>query len=304
MFTKIKHRLIFILLLLGLAFSVNFFKVQVRNNQIEKPRPPLYLPDVEYVRLLTLGFNNFASDILWFNTINYFGQQYIAGKDFKWLSHMCNLVTKLDEKSEAQFEFCGNLLSWMAKEPVASNELLTRAIKAHPHSWRFPYMRGFNYWYFLEDNEKAREDMILATKRPNAPEFLTSLASRLISKTQDPRVAIEFLQRSLNRTSDENVKNAIEEKLKRAYLNLHSELLMKAINKYQEETGKVAQSLNDLVETGFLRFIPEDPFGGTYYLKNGEIRNTSNEKGLEFFGKTAKTGMFADEFKDKINFKD
>jgi len=298
MFSGAKNKLIFIALLALASLASSSLKNNLRKHHVEKERPPLYLPEAKYVKLTTLGFNNLASDILWFNTISYFGKQYLAGKDFKWLSHMCELVTKLDERSVDQFEFCGNLLSWMAKDPISSNKLLDRAIATHPESWRFPYMRGFNYWYFLEDNEKAREDMILASKRPNAPAFLTSLASRLISNTQDPRVAIEFLKRSLNRADDKNVKKAIEEKLKQAYLSLHTSLLEKALSKFEKKTKKPASSLEELVEAGFLRFIPEDPFGGNYYLEEGKIKNSSKEKGLEFFGKTAKTGIFADKFKN------
>ena len=292
------NKILLFLIILFTSFVVNNLKSDLRADKEQKNRPPLYLPEVKYVKLFTLGFNNFASDLLWFNTIDYFGKQFAAGRDYKWLSHMCELVTKLDEKSVSQFEFCGNLLAWMAKDARASNKLLTRAMSSHPNAWRFPYMRGFNNWYFLENHEKAREDMILATKKPDAPEFLTSLASRLISKTQDPKVAIEFLKRSLNRTSDENVKKAITEKLKRAYLSLHTELLSKAIANFEKKTGKMPQTLKEVADAGFLRFVPKDPFGGEYYLENGEIKNTSKEKGLEFFGKTARTGIFANEFKN------
>ena len=120
---------------------------QKLERQLEEP---LYLPDARYIRLITLGFDNFVSDILWFQTVNYFGKQYLGGKDYRWLDSMCTLVTTLNANAMHVYDFCGTLLAWMAKDATASNRILTRGIESHPNHWRFRYLRGFNKWYFFE----------------------------------------------------------------------------------------------------------------------------------------------------------
>lgn len=275
----------------------------------KRDRPPLYLPDVKHVRIVSLGFDNVVADVIWFQTLNYFGKQYIAGRDYKWLNHMCQLVTKLDPKTEHTYEFCGTLLSWMARDPEASNVILTQAIEHHPESWRYYYLRGFNYWYFMEDYTKARDDFENASRVPDAPPFLSSLASRLIAKTVSTATAYSFLTDMVNRTNNPTIREALEEKRKLARLSYDQELWEKAIAIYNVRTGLTPTDIETVAtflsttedNTGQhdgrhdgQRYTPPltDPYGGTYILKDGKVTSTSNKKGLTFSGKTAKTGIF------------
>lgn len=177
-------------------------------------REPLYLPDTKRVRLATFGFNTFASDLLWFTTINYFGKQHAAGKDFHWLNHMCTLVTDLDPQKDFAFEFCGTLLSWEAHDFQAAHEILSKAVAAQPLVWRFWYLRGFNSWYFRENNKDAAEDLTHASTLPEAPPFLASLGARLLLKERDPQTAARFLQDLIRHASNETQREALIQKLK------------------------------------------------------------------------------------------
>lgn len=288
-----------ILPLIALSFLGSAHLLKPKAYESDLTSPPLYLPETRYVKPLTLGFQNFGANLLWFQTMDYFGKQLRGKRDYRWLAHMCKLVTELNSRSRTQFEFCGNLVSWAGKDPEASNEILDRAAIAHPDYWRFPYMRGFNNWYFLEDKRRAKDDMIRASKRPEAPLFLASLASRLITDTENPALAIEFLTRTLERTNNPSAKLEIEEKLKLARLSQFTKKLEGLVVEYQEIHGEPAESLDDLVEAKMLKFVPKDPFGGEFYLKDGQVENTSGKKGLKFHGKTAQTGIFANEFKSQ-----
>ena len=211
------------------SVSLAWSKAQLRQKKDEirqeTEETPLYLPDAKYIRLVTLGFDTFWSRILWFNTVNYFGKQFLADSDYRWLYHNCKLVTQLDERATHAFEFCGTLLSWMAREPERSNEILTHAIQAHPDAWRFRYLRGFNYWYFLSRRDLAKEDFRIGSTLPEAPPVLASLATRLMVAEDDPQTAIAFLVDLIENTKDEHVKQALGEKLKRAVINLEGRKL-------------------------------------------------------------------------------
>lgn len=272
-------------------------ELRSRDKASEEP-PPLYLPEARYVKLVTFGFDNFAADVLWFNTINYFGKQYLENKDYRWFAHMCELVTTLDPQAIQQYEFCGTLLSWVVKDPKASNKLLSRAIQHHPAHWRFYYQRGFNYWYFLNNQEKAKQEFLRASQIPNAPDFLVSLASRLMVETESPGVAIAFLKDMLEHAKDKLVREALQDKLKRAYISRDIRLIESVKNRYEKEMGNTVTKIEQLVAPGYLKFIPNDPFGGSYQLNpdSNAVETTTGEKGLDFFGKTAETGALSHEF--------
>lgn len=284
---------------LGAGYSKEKLRAFERSNHVFfLDLPPLYLPQLRYVKLITLGFNNLASDLLWFNTLNYFGKRFQAGRDYKWLSNNCDLVTSLNPSALDAIEFCAMLLSWSAKEPEKSNEILTSAIKNHPLAWRYRYLRGFNYWYFLEDRTAAGEDLLAASTLPDAPVFLASLASRLLASDQDPEIAVLFLENVIRNTKDNSAKAALTEKLKLAYVSVDIKRLTKLLLIYQDKFGQKANSLQSLKDSGLISTIPKDPFGDPYFLdESGIIKSTSGKTGLIFGGKTAKTGIFSQENK-------
>ncbi len=286
--------------MLALSWSKAELRERQAQTRTEIKQEPLYLPEARYVKLVTLGFDGFASDLLWFNTVNYFGKQYLGKKDYRWLFHMCTLVTKLDPNALHVFEFCGSLLSWIAKQPEKSNIILTKAIEEHPLNWRFYYLRGFNYWYFMEDLERAKQDIARASRVKGAPTFLASLASRLVASTENPNTAVHFLKDLIDNTNDETVQRALGEKLKLAYVSRDAERLESLLAKFEEQSGSKAKSLDDLVSAGLLKFIPKDPFGDQYILdaETGEVHSSKGKRGLSFEGKTARTGILKSEFED------
>ena len=82
-----------------------------------------------------------------------------------------------------------------AKEFEKSNHILSRAMEQLPNKWRYPYMRGFNQWYFLENKEAAAADLQKASQLPDAPAFVAGIASRLLANQDNPQTAISFLKK-------------------------------------------------------------------------------------------------------------
>ena len=286
-------------LLIASAGAIYFARTESRHLKTamnDPERAPLYLPDVAYVRLVTFGYDTFASKLLWFSTVNYFGKEFTGTHDYRWLGHMCELVTTLDPKARHAVEFCGTLLSWIAKEPEKSEALLTRAIAQEPGYWRYRYLRGFNYWYFRDRLDLAKEDFLKASAIPGAPPFLASLASRLIAKDSGPTLARQFLEEMIANTTDPVAKKALLGKLLKARMTEQLWIIQTAADAFHEKEGRKAESVAELVEKGFLRGVAKDPYGGDYFLEDGTAKSTSKKKLLEFKGRTAKTGMFKEEF--------
>ena len=271
-------------------------------RKVEANLPPIYLPEVRYVRLLTAGYDTTASKLLWFSTINYFGKQFAAGdRDYRWLGEMCELVTHLDPKARHAFEFCATLLSWVAKEPQKSLALLDRAVAAEPEYWRYRYLRGFTNWYFLDRMDLAKDDFVLLPRLADSPPQFALLASRVIANQDSAQMAMEFLQQLVEQTADPKVKRKIGKRLRQAQLAVHLKAIGDASAAFSRERGRFPYSVDELVQSALLAEPPREPFGGRYEIDplSGEVRTTSGKKPLTFAGKTAKTGVAKHEFQEQ-----
>jgi hypothetical protein len=254
---------------------------QIPPSHIEEK--PILLPKPALVRLTTLGYDSAVSDVLWFLTVNYFGKSFRNRGDFRWLHHYCSLTTELNPKITERYDFCATLLSWMAKNPLASNELLDRAITANPNSWRLRYLRSFNNWFFLHNPESGAEDLKVAATLPGAPPSISSLASRLISSSGDPQLAVDYLEEALLRTESEAARSALSLKLRQAILSRDIKHLNTLVKKFSEEQKRLPLHLEELIATGYLEELPIEPFGGSYILHSAskKVLSTSGKKGLE-----------------------
>lgn len=215
-------------------------------------REALYLPNGEGLRFMSFGYQNFLSNILWFDLISYFGKHYKSDQSYRWLAHMCGLVTDLDPRASAAYEFCGMMLAWEVASPRESITILDKAVNNIPESWRFRYLRGFTYLYFMQDEERAREDFQVAAGLPNAPAFLGTLAAKKMALS-DPVSAIQFLVTILANTSDPTQRQALEGRLAEIAFGYQQAILQSAIDAYVSETGSSAMQLEDLFRTGHLQ---------------------------------------------------
>jgi len=248
-------------------------------EQNSAKREVLYLPSGEGLEVLTLGYRNVVSDILWFHTLNYFGRHYQSDRNYHWLSHMCNLVTDLNSRAREAFEFCALMLTWEAGAPKEAVKLLGKAISIEPDYWRYRYMRGFSFMFFLEDAERAKQDFVAASQIPGAPAFLARLAARKIALS-DPLSAIQFLESALENATDEAQKEPLESRLREMRFEYTVETLESAVKSFRTEFGRLPVGLRELVSSGRLHWADptgfSDFYGGQFYLDldSGEIKST------------------------------
>ncbi|MCB0332375.1 MAG: hypothetical protein KDD55_02680 [Bdellovibrionales bacterium] len=176
----------------------------------------LYLPNGQGLHFLSFGYQNMLSDLLWFQTISYFGKHYQSDRNYTWLAHMCGLVVELNPLAEHVFDFCGTMLAWEAHAVEQANALLDKAIMSKPDRWRYYYLRGFNSLYFLRDQQAAQKDFLLGSQQPDAPPFLLRLAVKNLD-VADPASTQEFLLEMLHATTDETQKQVLMGKLRELY---------------------------------------------------------------------------------------
>lgn len=237
----------------------------------------LYLPSNEAVTFLTFGHRNAGGHLMWFKTINYFGKHFATDRDLQWLPHLCSLAVTLNPKARHPYQFCANMLSWEANNPKGAVTVLDRAVEAFPTDWFFLYLRGFTKLYFLKDSIGARNDFILSARQEKAPPLVARLAAKQMAQTDAPEAAIEFLQGMLATERDPRARAALLLRLKDAIRGRDIALLQQAITKYKQKTGNVPDTLEDLVNSGIVTSLGNDPDGRKYMLdkNSGKIHTIS-----------------------------
>lgn len=183
------------------------------EKDLNQEREALYLPNGTALKVLSFGYENLLANILWFNTINYFGKHYKTDRNYKWLAHMCDLVSELNPIAEHVYEFCSTMLSWEVNKAEDAVQVLNKAIKHTPNYWRYYYLRGFIYFYFLDNSELAEKDFKTASNKPDAPPFVARLAATKM-KASDPLEAIRFLEEMIKNSEDISQRSLLEDKLR------------------------------------------------------------------------------------------
>jgi tetratricopeptide (TPR) repeat protein len=192
--------------------ELNKFK-KTSYSDTEQKAELLFLPQQSAVEFVSFGYKHALSHFLWFVAINYFGKHYEGDRNYRWLYHMCDLVTKLNPHNADAFEFCGTMLAWEYSHPEESIAILSSAIQAQPKNWKFYYFRGFTYLYFLKDDVKASQDFVAASKLPNVHPIVVSLAAMKLSQTNGPQEAIQHLRDVLETSDDPFFKRVINAKI-------------------------------------------------------------------------------------------
>lgn len=262
---------------------------RVSNQLVEQGQESevLYLPNGEGLQFLSFGYKNMLSDALWFKTISYFGKHFKTDRDYRWLAHMCGLVTELDANAHHVYKFCSTMLAWEAGLPEESVKVLTKATENHPGNWMYYYLRGFSYFFFLNDEEKAREDFVVSAKLPDAPLLVKRLAAKNVAMS-DPSTAVAFLEDMLKKAEDGSARQALEDRLREAIYERDARQIERGLELYKERFGKAAQHLDELKSAEIVGQGPlRDPFGGTYVLdeKTGRVLSSTGKQRLELFRK-------------------
>ena len=249
-------------------------------NAPDQTHEVLYLPNGKGLNAISFGYHNIVSNLLWFNTISYFGKHYASDQNYQWFSHMCDLVTTLDPQATHVYEFCALMLAWEAHTPEAAIEILTKAIKHHPQEWLFPYLRGFDYMFFVKNATLAKRDLLYASKLPGAPLIAGRLAARQATKLGDYQSAVAFLSDVISKTTNPTTRAALQKRLKQTRRDYDLEQLKKAISYYYQHHQGELTDLQQLVDAGIIKQLPPDPFGGRYYIdaKTNELKSSSLEQ--------------------------
>lgn len=266
-----------------------FFAFQIQKNidtqktLHKKQGIDIVVPSGQYMKVAVLGYNNVIADLYYLKAHQYVGTQEVRKADFPQLYPIIDLVTDLDPKFLSPHFFGGLALSLTGMHVDESILILKKAYKMDPNVWQTGFYLGFNYWYYLQEYDRAVEYTSKAASQPGAPSFLSALAANLYAESKRPDMAIDFLKNLKETTKDEDAKKDIDVRIKLAEVTRDAQILEDAIERFKKKHNKMPATLEDLVKKGIIDSIPIEPNGGYYYIdkEKREVKSSKIEGRLK-----------------------
>jgi hypothetical protein len=247
----------------------------------------LFVLPAPILNVVSLEYKGIVSDMLFLKGIVFIGgllsrdtdhvlSDRLPRSQWREFYHLMDVSTDLDPYFQDPYYLANAILPWEAGLISETNTLLAKGSRARFWDWSLPFFIGFNYYYFLGENENAAAYLMVASKRPGASLTLASLASKLAFKAHQTENSILFLEEMIQKTDDEYMKKEFMARVE-AFRSIL--VLEHAVSAFHRKLRRDPTNLVELVEKKFLRGIPLDPYGGTFYLdKEGNVRTTSEKR--------------------------
>jgi hypothetical protein len=238
---------------------------------------PVYLPRAEYLRPMSLGWQNVLADVIWFRTISYFGEHYRSDRTYPWLAQMCELVTDLDPRAEHVYRFAGFILPWEADQAEAGIHLLEKGTRQFPDSWLLHYYAGFHHYFFRDDYAQALAHLRRAMQLPGVHPAVARLAAGLAAEQYGPETTLAFFAELERNVDSADLRNVLRDNMVEVRLAAALQRVEAAADAYRHHTGRRPATVDEIVQAGLLPALPIDPSGGTLVIDQatGAVRTTS-----------------------------
>lgn len=252
---------------------------ETHNNYVQETINPLGQLPRQVALMLPLEFDGITADILFLQTITFMGSKIGAHKSptpaqWQLMDSMLHLITDFDGKFLDPYIFAEMMFPWQAGMVDEANILLLKAIKSLPNDYRPYYFLGFNYFYFQKDFNNAAKYLRKSAQLPDSPDYIKGLAARFSLYGNQTGLGIIFLDHLIKETSNETTRKYLKKRLTTLKIIYYLEMKVKA---YKKKTKKLPKTLDELIKEKIITQIPEDPYGGSFYImNNGRIFTTSN----------------------------
>jgi hypothetical protein len=275
---KLHYHFLSMALLLGLYLAVlTPFTAFMRDKPIVEKLG--IIPRAEVLQVISADQKQLVAACVIAKVILYFGglvdkspSEIPVPPDFPAMSRTIHAALKVDPYNMDGYYFAQAVLVWDVRQYQLANDLLEYGMKYRTWDWSLPYFAGFNYAYFLKDYAKAAQMYMRAGELSGNP-ISMSLAGRYLQQAGKTEMAISYLS-----TMEKGARTPAIRKTFQTRLQAFREVLAveRARDRFRAERGGLPVRIDELVAAGYLKRLPVDPYGGTFYLEpDGAVATTS-----------------------------
>ncbi|HVO85333.1 MAG TPA: hypothetical protein VMU60_12985 [Syntrophobacteria bacterium] len=242
-------------------------------------RPPQarlgFFPPAPVIKALSADQYQFLSHMISLECLFYFGtlaEEEQPVPDWSRLYGALYTATRLDPYNMDAYYFAQAVLTWDAGMIRQAVDLLEYGFAHRTWDWYLPFFLSFDYAFFLKNYDKAGEYMAKAAAL-NPQSWFATLAARYFYEANRTALALAYLKEMIATAGNEAVRQQL---IVRAVAFERILAIEEAISAYENRFHRFPRELSDLVRAGLMERIPEDPYGGSFYLdRDGRVRTTS-----------------------------
>jgi tetratricopeptide (TPR) repeat protein len=275
---KLRYHFFLLALLLGAysALLVPFTSYMRQKPVVEKLG---LVPSPEALLAVSADQKQLVAAAVISKVIQYFGglgemepSQTRVPPDFPAMSRTIHGALRVDPYNLDGYYFAQAVLVWDVKQYRLANDLLEYGMKYRTWDASLPFFAGFNYAFFLKDYTKAAQ-MYQRAGALSGNQVSISLASRYLQQSGQTEMAILYLSSMEKGARDPAIRKSFQIRLQ-AFRGVLA--IEQARDRFLAERGALPARVDELVATGYLKELPADPYGGTFYLESdGAVASTS-----------------------------
>lgn len=227
--------------------------------------PPINIPPV-FLKAVSGEFKGIVADYTLIEAASIIGKnEKITEEEWNFICQLFSQSIALDPYFEQSCHLIQGTLPWFSKRYDITISLLNECKNYRYWDWIPGYFIGFDYFYFLKDNQKASEYLMAASTVTGAPPPLATFAARLAQESGSNEIAISFLEMFLMKENDPDKRDMLQKRL-----DTHKalDILEKGIQAYRLAFGGNPETLQKLVKEGFIKRIPSNPYSGEFIYNN------------------------------------
>ena len=224
----------------------------------------LYLPNGKYLKAVSLGHAPLVADFVYIWAIQYYSD-YEREDRYRYIEHVFgNVIAELDPAYIDPYWLGALILSTEAGDVDAGLRLLDKGIGRNPSAWILPYAAGWEC-HRAGRFARAAEYFDRAANTPGAPASIFRLEAGMTERAGNTREAIARWQDVLNDPRNDDGARAIAGRQIRM-LSVRADIqdLNAAIESYRQRFGRPPNTLQELLSSGILKHLPQDPDGKPY----------------------------------------
>jgi hypothetical protein len=178
----------------------------------------LYLPSGRFLREVSLGYEQIVADMIWFQSVQYYGGYRKGEHDLAYFEGLIDLVTDLDPHFIFPYRFGALVLSQDMEAFDRGIGVLRKGMHHNPTDWKLPFEIGFLYFVDARQYDMAARYFDLASRMPGAPDLTRRFAAFVYSRAGHEALSIRMWEELKETTDEPYMKELAErylEKLKR-----------------------------------------------------------------------------------------
>lgn len=152
----------------------------------------LYLPSGRFAQQASLGYRELASDMVWFQAVQYYGGYRQSEHDLAYFGGLIDIVTELDPHFAFPYIFGAVVMAQDLGNLDRGTDLLKRGMHNNPTMYELPFEIGFLYYTVARNDSAAARYFDLASRLPGGKERAGRFAAFVYSRAGYEKTSIRM----------------------------------------------------------------------------------------------------------------